>query len=165
MGLLSYFSLEDSTQEFYFFINCPGGWIIPGLALFDMMQSVKAEVHTLGLGLVASLGTFILLAGENGHRAATPNVRIMIHQPASAYYESKSGHFQLELEQIVRLRAIVLRIYQEKTNQSLYRIHDDLERDSFMSAAEAQDYGLIDYIASEPGSFIKIKDESGSSNE
>nr|YP_009742466.1 ClpP [Blepharis ciliaris]QID90674.1 ClpP [Blepharis ciliaris] len=163
VGLMVYFSLEDATKDFYLFINSPGGGVISGLAIYDTMQFVRPEVHTICMGLGASMGSFLLAAGAITKRLAFPHasflfvssqrtedpsiIRVMIHQPASSFYEAQTGEFILEAEELLRLREILTRVYAQRTGKPLWVVSEDMERDVFMSATEAQAYGIVDLVA------------------
>nr|AII78943.1 clp protease proteolytic subunit [Epipogium roseum]AII78961.1 clp protease proteolytic subunit [Epipogium roseum]AIS35796.1 clp protease proteolytic subunit [Epipogium roseum] len=147
VGLMVYLSIEDNTLDIFLFINSPGGWIIPGIAIYDTMQFVDSEIHTICMGLAASMGSFILVGGEITKRLAFPHARVMIHQPASSFYESQTGECILESEEILNLRETITRIYVQRTGNNFFTISEDMERDIFMSAVEARDYGIIDLIS------------------
>lgn len=147
ISLMVYLSLEDDTKDLYLFINSPGGWVIPGLGIYDTMQFVKPNVQTICMGLAASMGSFILVGGEITKRLAFPHARVMIHQPASSFYEAQTGEFILEAEELLKLRETLTRVYAQRTGKSLWVIFEDMERDVFMSATEAQAYGLVDLVA------------------
>nr|UEV86294.1 clp protease proteolytic subunit [Illigera rhodantha] len=149
VGLMVYLSIEDDTKDLYLFINSPGGWVIPGIAIYDTMQFVPPDVHTVCLGLAASMGSFILVGGEITKRLAFPHARVMIHQPASAFYEAPAGEFILEAEELLKLREILTRVYVQRTGNPLWIVSEDMERDVFMSAAEAQNHGIVDLVAVE----------------
>nr|QBK82277.1 ATP-dependent Clp protease proteolytic subunit [Cyrtosia septentrionalis] len=149
VGLVVYLSIEDATRDHYLFINCPGGWILPGITLYDTMQWVTPEIHTIGMGLAASMGSFILVGGEITKRVALPYARVMIHQPASVFCEDETEEFFLEIDQILSFRQAVLEIYIERTYASPWIIAEDLERDVFMSATEAQAHGVVDLVGFE----------------
>nr|YP_009424806.1 clp protease proteolytic subunit [Oberonia japonica]ASU93335.1 clp protease proteolytic subunit [Oberonia japonica] len=149
VGLMVYLSIEDNTRDLYLFINSPGGWVIPGIAIYDTMQFVLPAVHTLCLGLAASMGSFILVGGEITKRLAFPHARVMIHQPASSRYEAQAGEFILEAEEILKLRETLTRVYVQRTGKPLWVISEDMERDVFMSATEAQAHGIVDLVAVE----------------
>nr|WOZ11901.1 ATP-dependent Clp protease proteolytic subunit [Prostanthera althoferi subsp. althoferi]WOZ11988.1 ATP-dependent Clp protease proteolytic subunit [Prostanthera althoferi subsp. althoferi]WOZ12336.1 ATP-dependent Clp protease proteolytic subunit [Prostanthera althoferi subsp. althoferi]WOZ12597.1 ATP-dependent Clp protease proteolytic subunit [Prostanthera althoferi subsp. althoferi]WOZ12858.1 ATP-dependent Clp protease proteolytic subunit [Prostanthera althoferi subsp. althoferi] len=146
MGLMVFLSIEDSTKDQYLFINSPGGWIIPGIGIFDTMQFVSAEVHTICMGLAASMGSFILIGGEVTKRLAFPHARVMIHQPASTFYEGQTGEFVMEAEEMLILRETVVEVYVQRTGKPAWIISEDMERDVFMSATEAQAYGIVDLV-------------------
>nr|QXI84974.1 clp protease proteolytic subunit [Gentiana phyllocalyx] len=153
IGLMIYLSIEDDNKDLYLFINSPGGWVIPGIAIYDTMQFVRPDVHTICMGLAASMGSFILVGGEITKRLAFPHAflillfRVMIHQPASSFYEAQTGEFILEAEELLKLRETITRVYGQKTGKSLWVVSEDMERDVFMSATEAQAYGIVDLIA------------------
>nr|YP_010962913.1 clp protease proteolytic subunit [Senna reticulata]WNI02538.1 clp protease proteolytic subunit [Senna reticulata]WNI02708.1 clp protease proteolytic subunit [Senna alata] len=149
VGLLIYFSLEDETKDFYLFINSPGGWVVPGIAIYDTMQFVQPDIQTICMGLAASMGSFLLAGGEITKRLAFPHARVMIHQPASSFYEAQTGEFILEAEELLKLRETITRVYVQRTGKPLWVVSEDLERDVFMSAAEAQAHGIIDRVAVE----------------
>nr|YP_010207434.1 clp protease proteolytic subunit [Strobilanthes medahinnensis]UAY85673.1 clp protease proteolytic subunit [Strobilanthes medahinnensis] len=148
IGLMVYFSLEDAAKDFYLFINSPGGWVISGLAIYDTMQFVRPEVHTICMGLAASMGSFLLVGGAITKRLAFPHAfRVMIHQPASSFYEAQTGEFILEAEELLKLRETITRVYVQRTGKPLWVVSEDMERDVFMSATEAQAYGIVDLVA------------------
>nr|WRQ17911.1 ATP-dependent Clp protease proteolytic subunit 1 [Senna alexandrina] len=149
VGLLIYFSLEDDTKDFYLFINSPGGWVVPGIAIYDTMQFVQPDIQTICMGLAASMGSFLLAGGEITKRLAFPHAWVMIHQPASSFYEAQTGEFILEAEELLKLRETITRVYVQRTGKPLWVVSEDLERDVFMSAAEAQAHGIIDRVAVE----------------
>nr|YP_010406914.1 clp protease proteolytic subunit [Goodyera biflora]QXO03452.1 clp protease proteolytic subunit [Goodyera biflora]URF19546.1 clp protease proteolytic subunit [Goodyera biflora] len=149
VGLMVYLSIEDDTKDLYLFINSPGGWVIPGISIYDTMQFVSPDVHTICIGLAASMGSFILVGGEITKRLAFPHARVMIHQPACSFYEAQAGEFILEAEELLKLREIITKIYVQRTGKPLWVISEDMERDVFMSATEAQTHGLVDLVAVE----------------
>nr|YP_010148133.1 Clp protease proteolytic subunit [Gentiana trichotoma]QQV68530.1 Clp protease proteolytic subunit [Gentiana trichotoma] len=147
IGLMIYLSIEDDNKNLYLFINSPGGWVIPGIAIYDTMQFVRPDVHTICMGLAASMGSFILVGGEITKRLAFPHARVMIHQPASSFYEAPTGEVILEAEELLKLRETITRVYGQKTGKPLWVVSEDMERDVFMSATEAQAYGIVDLVA------------------
>nr|YP_009688192.1 clp protease proteolytic subunit [Stryphnodendron adstringens]QEE59572.1 clp protease proteolytic subunit [Stryphnodendron adstringens] len=147
IGLMVYLSIEDDTKDLYLFINSPGGWIIPGIAIYDTMQFVKPDIQTVCMGLAASMGSLILAGGKITKRLAFPHARVMIHQPVSAFYEAQTGEFILEAEELLKLRETITRIYVQRTGKPLWVVSEDLERDVFLSAAEAQAHGIVDLVA------------------
>nr|YP_009584491.1 clp protease proteolytic subunit [Balsamocarpon brevifolium]QBL56572.1 clp protease proteolytic subunit [Balsamocarpon brevifolium] len=146
IALLVYLSSEDDTKDLYLFINSPGGWLIPGLGIYDTMQYVKPDIVTACLGLAASLGSFLLAAGAITKRIAFPHARVMIHQPASGFYRTQAAEFILEAEELLKLRETVTNIYAQKTGQPFWVLFEDMERDIFMSAEEAQAHGIVDRV-------------------
>nr|YP_011035970.1 clp protease proteolytic subunit [Elephantopus mollis]WRI64157.1 clp protease proteolytic subunit [Elephantopus scaber]WRI64244.1 clp protease proteolytic subunit [Elephantopus scaber]WRI64331.1 clp protease proteolytic subunit [Elephantopus mollis]WRI64418.1 clp protease proteolytic subunit [Elephantopus mollis] len=150
IGLMIYLSIEDDTQDLYLFINSPGGWVIPGVALYDTMQFVQPDVHTICMGSAASMGSFILVGGEITKRIAFPHAwRVMIHQPAGSFSEVATGEFILEVGELLKLRETLTRVYVQRTGKPFWVISEDMERDIFMSATEAQAYGIVDLVAVE----------------
>nr|YP_010199950.1 clp protease proteolytic subunit [Gentiana arethusae]UAD90121.1 clp protease proteolytic subunit [Gentiana arethusae] len=148
IGLMIYLSIEDENKNLYLFINSPGGGVISGIAIYDTMQFVRPDVHTICMGLAASMGSFLLAGGEITKRLAFPHaIRVMIHQPASSFYEAATGEVILEAEELLKLREIITRVYAQKTGKSLWVLSEDMERDVFMSATEAQAYGIVDLVA------------------
>nr|YP_010637801.1 clp protease proteolytic subunit [Saxifraga consanguinea]WBQ50443.1 clp protease proteolytic subunit [Saxifraga consanguinea] len=146
IGLMVYLSIEDDTQDLYLFINSPGGWVISGVAIYDTMQFVIPDVHTICMGLAASMGSLILVGGEITKRIAFPHARVMIHQPAASFSEGKTGEFILEAKELLKLRETITRVYVQRTGKSLWVVSEDLERDVFMSATEAQAHGIVDLV-------------------
>nr|WKF50448.1 clpP protease proteolytic subunit [Iris kolpakowskiana] len=149
VGLMVYLSIEDNTKDLFLFINCPGGGVIGGIGIYDTMQLVPPDVHTICMGLAASMGSFILVGGEITQRIALPYARVMIHQPASSFYKSKAGEFLLEAEEMINLRETLTKVYAQRTGTPLWVIAKDLERDVFMSATEAQAHGIVDLVGIE----------------
>nr|ARD01940.1 clp protease proteolytic subunit [Debregeasia saeneb] len=149
IGLMIYLSIEDDTPDLYLFINSPGGWVIPGLGIYDTMQFVQPDVQTICMGLAASMGSFILVGGEITKRLAFPHARVMIHQPSTSFYEARTGEFILETEELLKLRETLTKVYVQRTGKPLWVVSEDMERDVFMSATEAQAHGLVDLVAVE----------------
>nr|YP_011004075.1 ATP-dependent Clp protease proteolytic subunit [Crassula deltoidea]WPS93253.1 ATP-dependent Clp protease proteolytic subunit [Crassula deltoidea] len=147
IGLLVYLTIEDRNRELYVFINSPGGWVIPGIAVYDTIQFVPPDVHTICMGLAASMGSFVLVGGAITKRLAFPHARVMIHQPASSFYESQTGEFILEAEELLNLRETITMVYVQRTGKSFWIVSEDMERDVFMSATEAQAHGIVDLVA------------------
>nr|YP_010454309.1 ATP-dependent Clp protease proteolytic subunit 1 [Thesium chinense]QYF09498.1 ATP-dependent Clp protease proteolytic subunit 1 [Thesium chinense] len=149
ISLMVYLSIENDTQDFYLFINSPGGWVIPGVAIYDTMQFVRPDVQTICMGLAASMGSFLLVGGAITKRLAFPHARVMIHQPASSYFEAQTVEFILEAEELLKLRETLTQVYAQRTGKSLWVVSEDMERDAFMSATEAQAHGIVDRVAVE----------------
>nr|YP_010567578.1 ATP-dependent Clp protease proteolytic subunit 1 [Adromischus maculatus]UZC53524.1 ATP-dependent Clp protease proteolytic subunit 1 [Adromischus maculatus] len=149
IGLMVYLTIEDRNRELYVFINSPGGWVMPGIAVYDTMQFVPPDVHTICMGLAASMGSFVLVGGEITKRLAFPHARVMIHQPASSFYESQTGEFILEAEELLNLRETITMVYVQRTGKPFWVVSEDMERDVFMSATEAQAHGIVDLVAVE----------------
>nr|YP_010611103.1 Clp protease proteolytic subunit [Kandelia candel]QJC59186.1 clp protease proteolytic subunit [Kandelia obovata]WAQ71101.1 Clp protease proteolytic subunit [Kandelia candel]WAQ71184.1 Clp protease proteolytic subunit [Kandelia candel]WAQ72263.1 Clp protease proteolytic subunit [Kandelia candel]WAQ72346.1 Clp protease proteolytic subunit [Kandelia candel] len=146
IALMVYLSMESETKDLYLFINSPGGWVIPGVAIYDTMQFVQPDVQTVCMGLAASMGSFILVGGKITKRLAFPHARVMIHQPIAAFYEAQIGEFVLEAEELLKLREILTRVYAQRTGKPLWVVSEDMERDVFMSATEAQAHGIVDLV-------------------
>nr|QJQ78374.1 ATP-dependent Clp protease proteolytic subunit [Hedysarum petrovii] len=147
VGLMIYLSLEDNDRDIYLFINSPGGGVISGMAMFDTMQFVETEVHTVCVGLAASMGSLLLLGGEITKRLAFPHARVMMHQPASSFYEGQTVDCVMEANELLKMRQTMTKIYAQRTGKPLWQICRDIERDFYMSPEEAQDYGIIDMVA------------------
>eukprot|EP00586_Coscinodiscus_wailesii_P016290 CAMPEP_0172519206 /NCGR_PEP_ID=MMETSP1066-20121228/291278_1 /TAXON_ID=671091 /ORGANISM="Coscinodiscus wailesii, Strain CCMP2513" /LENGTH=229 /DNA_ID=CAMNT_0013301745 /DNA_START=560 /DNA_END=1249 /DNA_ORIENTATION=- len=149
IGVLLYLDSEDTSKPIYLYINCPGGSVIAGLAIFDCMNHVKSEVVTINIGLAASMASFIMAAGSKGKRLALPNSRIMIHQPMGGA-QGQAEDIKVEAAQIMRIRDNLVKMYSMMTGQTQERITLDLDRDNFMSAQEAKEYGLVDKVLEVP---------------
>nr|YP_010395530.1 Clp protease proteolytic subunit [Haplophyllum dauricum]UQJ73058.1 Clp protease proteolytic subunit [Haplophyllum dauricum] len=147
IGIMVYLSIENETKDLYLFINSPGGWVIPGIAIYDTMQFVRPDVQTICMGLAASMGSFLLAAGASTKRLAFPHARVMIHQPIGAFYGTQTGEFILDTEELLRLREILTMVYVQRSGKPLWVVSEDMERDTFMSATEAQAHGLVDLVA------------------
>nr|YP_009708670.1 ATP-dependent Clp protease proteolytic subunit [Elytranthe albida]QEV86279.1 ATP-dependent Clp protease proteolytic subunit [Elytranthe albida] len=147
ISLMVYLGIENDTKDFFFFINSPGGWVIPGVAIYDTMQFVRPDVHTICMGLAASMGSFLLVGGTITKRLAFPHARVMIHQPASSYFEAQTVEFILEAEELLKLRETLTEVYVQRTGKPLWVVSEDMERDVFMSATEAQAHGIVDLVA------------------
>lgn len=140
--------LDSQSQEdpINLFINCPGGEVYSGLAIYDVMQYIRAPVHTNCVGIAMSMGSVILMAGERGHRVALPNSRIMIHAGSAGFPRSSLPDLEIMAREYGDIRERMVKIYEKHTGQTPERISRDLERDYFMSPADARDYGLIDNV-------------------
>jgi ATP-dependent Clp protease protease subunit len=136
---------ENPDKDIFLYINSPGGSVSAGLSIFDTMHFIKPDVSTLCMGLAASMGAFLLAAGAKGKRLALPNSRIMIHQPSGGA-QGQATDIEIQAREILRLRETLNQILADRTGQSLDKIKSDSERDYFMSAAEAKDYGLVDQV-------------------
>nr|ANW83303.1 ClpP [Brassica napus var. napus]ANW83389.1 ClpP [Brassica napus var. napus]ANW83474.1 ClpP [Brassica napus var. napus]ANW83560.1 ClpP [Brassica napus var. napus]ANW83647.1 ClpP [Brassica napus var. napus] len=147
ISLMIYLSIEKDTKDLYLFINSPGGWVISGMAIYDTMQFVRPDVQTICMGLAASIASFILVGGEITKRIAFPHARVMIHQPASSFYEAQTGEVILEAEELLKLRETITRVYVQRTGKPIWVVSEDMERDVFMSATEAQAHGIVDLVA------------------
>nr|YP_009356128.1 ATP-dependent protease subunit [Solms-laubachia eurycarpa]AQV10207.1 ATP-dependent protease subunit [Solms-laubachia eurycarpa]QNR92374.1 ATP-dependent protease subunit [Solms-laubachia eurycarpa] len=147
ISLMIYLSIEKDTKDLYLFINSPGGWVISGMAIYDTMQFVRPDVQTICMGLAASIASLILVGGAITKRIAFPHARVMIHQPASSFYEAQTGEFILEAEELLKLRETITRVYVQRTGKPIWVVSEDMERDAFMSATEAQAHGIVDLVA------------------
>lgn len=136
---------EDPDKDIQLYINSPGGSITAGMAIFDTMQYVKADVSTICIGMAASMGAFLLAAGAKGKRFALPNSTILIHQPLGGA-KGQATDIKIHAEWIIRMKDHLNKILSERTGQPLTKIEIDVERDYFMSAQEAKDYGLVDQV-------------------
>jgi ATP-dependent Clp protease protease subunit len=136
---------EDSEKDICIYINSPGGSVTAGLAIYDTIKYVKPEVSTICIGLAASMGAFLLAAGTKGKRFALPNAEIMIHQPLGGT-SGQAEDIRIQAEHILRMRSNLNRILSENTGQSIEKIEQDVDRDNFMTADEAAEYGLIDKV-------------------
>lgn len=136
---------EDSEKDICIYINSPGGSVTAGLAIYDTIKYVKPEVSTICIGLAASMGAFLLAAGTKGKRFALPNAEIMIHQPLGGT-SGQAEDIRIQAEHILRMRSNLNRILSENTGQSIEKIEQDVDRDNFMTATEAAEYGLIDKV-------------------
>jgi ATP-dependent Clp endopeptidase proteolytic subunit ClpP len=145
IGVLLYLDNENSNQPIYLYINSPGGSVIAGLAIYDTIQHIKSEVVTINLGLAASMASFLLCGGSRGRRYALPSSRIMIHQPMGGA-QGQAEDIRVEASQIMRIKNNLVKMYSMMSGQTVEKIVEDLDRDNFMSAQEALDYGLIDEI-------------------
>jgi ATP-dependent Clp protease protease subunit len=142
---LLYLESLDSTQDIYLYINSPGGEVIPGMAIYDTMQYIKAPVATICLGQAASLAALILAAGRKGKRYALPHSRILIHQPWGGA-QCQATDIEIQAKELIRIKRMINEILSKHTGQPVEKIQKDTERDYFMSPEEAKDYGLIDQI-------------------
>nr|YP_010931977.1 clp protease proteolytic subunit [Pleurozia acinosa]YP_010932063.1 clp protease proteolytic subunit [Pleurozia gigantea]WKR34999.1 clp protease proteolytic subunit [Pleurozia acinosa]WKR35085.1 clp protease proteolytic subunit [Pleurozia gigantea]WKR35171.1 clp protease proteolytic subunit [Pleurozia subinflata] len=157
IGIMMYLNGEDESKDMYLYINSPGGAVLAGISVYDAMQFVVPDVHTICMGLAASMGSFILTGGEITKRIALPHallllllqIRVMIHQPASSYYDGQAGECIMEAEEVLKLRDCITKVYVQRTGKPLWIISEDMERDVFMSAKEAKIYGIVDLIAIE----------------
>ena len=131
-------------------MNSPGGSVTAGLAIFDTMQYVKSDVVTICVGLAASMGAFLLASGTKGKRLALPHSRIMIHQPLGGTSQRQASDIEIEAKEILRIKEMLNRSMADLTGQDFKKIEKDTDRDYFLSASEAKEYGLIDRVISHP---------------
>ena len=142
---LLFLESENPDKDIFLYINSPGGSVSAGLSIYDTMQFIKPDISTLCLGMAASMGSFLLMAGAPGKRAALPNSRVMIHQPSGGA-QGQAADIEIQAREILKTREQLNRIYSERTGQSVEKIAADMERDYWMSPAEAKAYGLIDQV-------------------
>ena len=142
---LLFLESENPDQDVHFYINSPGGSVSAGMSIFDTMQFIKPDVSTMCMGIAASMGAFLLAAGAKGKRLALPNSRVMIHQPSGGA-QGQATDIEIQAREILKLRESLNIILAERTGQTLDKIRADSERDFFMSASEAKDYGLVDQV-------------------
>ena len=142
---LLYLEAQDPDKDIQFYINSPGGSVTSGLAIYDTMQYIKPDVSTICIGMEASMGAFLLSSGAKGKRIALPNAEIMIHQPSGGS-QGQCTDIQIQAEQILKIKKKLNAILAENTGKSVEEVERDCERDHFMTAEEAQAYGLIDKV-------------------
>jgi ATP-dependent Clp protease protease subunit len=148
---LLFLAAQDSEKDISIYINSPGGSITAGMAIFDTMQFIKPDVSTICVGMAASMGAFLLAAGAKGKRFALPNSEVMIHQPLGGA-EGQASDIEIRARRIIKLREKLNTILAERSGQPMERIEKDTDRDYFMSALEAREYGLIDKVIESLGS-------------
>ena len=142
---LLYLAYENPDEDIKLYINSPGGSVYDGLAIYDTMNFIKPDVQTIGIGLQASMGAFLLSAGAKGKRAILPNARVMIHQPSSGT-RGKITDQEIDLKEGLLLKEKLAQILAKNSGQKLEKLKNDMERDYWMSAEEAVEYGLVDKI-------------------
>ena len=142
---LLFLESENPDKDISLYINSPGGSVTAGMSIYDTMQFIKPDVSTMCLGFAASMGAFLLAAGAKGKRFALPNSRVMIHQPLGGA-QGQATDIEIHAREILRLRADLNKVLAERTGQPLEKIERDTERDYFMAAAEAAEYGLVDKV-------------------
>ena len=142
---LLYLEAQDPDKDIQFYINSPGGSVTAGMAIYDTMQYIKPDVSTICIGLAASMGAFLLSSGAKGKRLALPNSEIMIHQPSGGS-QGQCTDIQIQAEQILKIKRNLNRILADNSGKPIETIERDCERDHFMSAQEAMEYGLIDKV-------------------
>ena len=142
---LLFLEADNPKKEISMYINSPGGVVTSGMAIYDTMQYIRAPVATLCIGQAASMGSLLLAAGEKGMRYALPNARIMVHQPSGGF-QGQASDIERHAQEILDMRTRLNKIYVTHTGQSLRKIEDALERDTFMTAEQARDFGLVDEV-------------------
>jgi ATP-dependent Clp protease, protease subunit len=151
---LLFLQAEDAKRDIYFYINSPGGSVYDALAIYDTMQFITNDVQTVGIGVQASAAAFLLSSGTKGKRSALPNSTIMIHQPSSGT-RGKVTDQEIDLRESLRIKQLLEGIMAKNTGQKPERIHEDMERDKWLTAAEAKKYGIVDNIISSPKALAK----------
>lgn len=149
VAYMLYLDSDDQTKPIYLYINSPGGSVTAGMAIYDTMQHIKSEVVTICVGLAASMGAFLLTAGSRGKRLALPHARIMIHQPLAGVGRRQATDIEIEAKQILQVRRKLNDLLAHHTGKPIEQIEKDTDRDYFMSAEEAVEYGLIDRVIEE----------------
>ncbi len=144
---LLFLESENPDKDIHFYINSPGGSVTAGMAIYDTMQFIKPHVSTMCIGQAASMGAFLLAAGEPGKRFALPNSRVMIHQPLGGF-QGQASDIEIHAREILQLKDKLNRMLAEHTGQPLEKIEQDTDRDNFMSAEAAAEYGIIDQVLS-----------------
>nr|YP_009940477.1 clp protease proteolytic subunit [Passiflora serrulata]QNZ92117.1 clp protease proteolytic subunit [Passiflora serrulata] len=169
INLLLFLDSENDITDFCLYIDSPGGWILPGMSLYNVMEAVESDIRTICVGLAASMASFILAVGKSYKRIAFPHAGVMIHQPHASFLEedddddaddnddndddddkddnNENSQFLMEMKELLIIQEDVIKIYAERTNQPLKVILKDLQSDSFMSATEAQAHGIVDFVA------------------
>jgi len=147
---LLFLEAEDPEKDIYLYINSPGGVVTAGLAIYDTMQYIKPDVVTICMGQAASMGAVLLAAGAKGKRFALPHARIMIHQPLGGF-QGQATDIEIHAREILRLKRMLNEILSKHTGQPVEKVEQDTERDYFMGAEEAKEYGLIDKVLERRG--------------
>ena len=142
---LLFLESENPDKDIFLYINSPGGSVSAGLSIYDTMNFIKPDVSTMCMGMAASMGSFLLMAGAKGKRLALPNSRVMMHQPSGGA-QGQASDIEIQAREIIKTREQLNRIYADRTGQPLERIASDMERDLWMSPTEAMNYGLIDQV-------------------
>ncbi|HCT4659243.1 TPA: ATP-dependent Clp endopeptidase proteolytic subunit ClpP [Staphylococcus aureus] len=142
---LLFLQAQDSEKDIYLYINSPGGSVTAGFAIYDTIQHIKPDVQTICIGMAASMGSFLLAAGAKGKRFALPNAEVMIHQPLGGA-QGQATEIEIAANHILKTREKLNRILSERTGQSIENIQKDTDRDNFLTAEEAKEYGLIDEV-------------------
>jgi ATP-dependent Clp protease protease subunit len=146
VAYMLYLDSDDPGKPIYLYINSPGGSVTAGMAIYDTMQHIKSDVVTICVGLAASMGAFLLAAGTKGKRLALPHARIMIHQPLGGTGRRQATDIEIEARQILRIKKELNELMAHHTGKSVEQIEKDTDRDYFLSAEEAKEYGLIDRV-------------------
>ena len=145
---------DDPEKDIYFYINSPGGSVTAGMAIYDTMQYIQPDVSTVCIGQAASMGAFLLAAGAKGKRVALPHARIMIHQPLGGF-QGQASDVEIHAKEMLRVKGELYRLLAQHTGQEIERIATDTDRDFFMSAGEAKEYGIVDNVVINRPSAVK----------
>ncbi|KUO59516.1 MAG: ATP-dependent Clp protease proteolytic subunit [Gracilibacter sp. BRH_c7a] len=145
---LLFLEAEDPEKDVYLYINSPGGSITAGMAIYDTMQYIRSDVQTICIGMAASMGAFLLSAGAKGKRTALPNAEILIHQPliAGSGLAGQATEIEIHAKQLLKIKSKLNKILADRTGQPLEKVERDTDRDFYMSAEEAKDYGIVDQV-------------------
>ncbi|MDI6732062.1 MAG: ATP-dependent Clp endopeptidase proteolytic subunit ClpP [Candidatus Margulisbacteria bacterium] len=154
---LLFLDSEDANREINMYINSPGGVVTSGLAIYDTMQYLRAPISTICVGQAASFGAILLAAGKKGKRFALPNARIMIHQPLGGA-QGQATDVEIQTKEIMRIKKLLNEILAKHSGQTLSKVEKDSDRDYYMSAAEAKDYGLIDLVIASSDGMVKASE-------
>jgi ATP-dependent Clp protease protease subunit len=146
---------DNPDRDIFLYINSPGGSVSAGLAIYDTMQYMKSPVNTICMGLAASMGAFLLAAGRKGRRSALPHSRIMIHQPSQSGGGGTASDIEIQAKEILYLRSKMNELLSRHTGQSIERIERDTDRDRYLSAEEAREYGLVDNVITNRGDIVE----------
>lgn len=154
---LLFLDAEDPGKDIYIYINSPGGSVSAGMGIYDTMQYIKSDVSTICVGMAASMGAFLLAAGTKGKRFALPNSTVMIHQPLSGGMQGQASDIKIHTDYLLRIKSTLNKILSERTGKSLEQIEKDTDRDNFLTAQQAKEYGLVDEVMSNIDSITKEK--------
>jgi len=155
---LLFLQADSPEKDIYVYINSPGGLVSSGMAIYDTIQHISAPVNTICMGMAASMGSFLLAAGRKGKRSALPHSRIMMHQPSGGT-QGTAADIEIQAREILYLRGKLNELYAKHTGQTVEQIEKDMDRDRFMSAEEAKQYGIIDQVLA-PGSVLEVGTKS-----
>jgi len=153
---LLFLEAENPEKDIHVYINCPGGSVYSGLAIYDTIQFLNAPVATICMGMAASMGAFLLASGAEGKRSALPNSRIMIHQPSGGS-QGSAADIEIQAKEILYARERLNKLLAEHTGQPIDKISEDVDRDRFMSPQEAEEYGLIDRVIQKKGEVVEVE--------
>ncbi|MFZ3102358.1 MAG: ATP-dependent Clp endopeptidase proteolytic subunit ClpP [Desulfitobacteriaceae bacterium] len=145
---LLFLEAEDPEKDIFLYINSPGGSVTAGMAIYDTMQYIRADVHTICIGMAASMGAFLLAAGTKGKRTALPNAEVLIHQPLIGGHglSGQATEIEIHAKQLLRTKAKLNSILAERTGQPLEKVENDTDRDRYLTAEEAKEYGIVDEV-------------------